>query len=104
MKIKAPKIQAAFTARFEQDGAVVYDHTVADEGMMEFVGWKWDAEIEEHLPDLVPMYSDLTLLTDPDLPDEVADRVLRDFFEYIRAHRKEAAAMARQRRKQVYGK
>lgn len=96
-------IHVAFTATMEEDGAVTYTHKVADEGMMEWVGWKWDGDAGEYLPDLVPMCGDLTLLSDPDLPDERADAILRDFFEYIRTNRKEAAAMARAKRREMRG-
>lgn len=102
--MKEPTVQVAFTAKMEDDGVVVYDHKVADDSMMEWAGWRWDGDIEEFLPDLVPMCSDLTLLSNPDLPEERAEQILRDFMDYIIKHRREAVAMAKAKRRELRGR
>lgn len=92
----------AFTCTLEEDGAIAHDYRITDAlGLMQWDGWLWDDDARRHVPNLTPMYSDLTLLSDPDLPDERAEAILKDFFDFILANRRQAVAYARAERRKA---
>lgn len=83
----------AYTMRMDEDGVLDCNHCVTDGfGLMQWDGMQWDEELKRHIPSLTPMYSDLTLLSNPNLPDAEAEAILREFFQYILKTRREAVA------------
>lgn len=93
-----PKV--AFTLTMEEDGAINCGYTVTDSfGLMQWDGVQWDEASQRHIPSLTPMYSDLTLLSNPDLPDSEAEAIMRRFFDYIISTRREATKAAQEMRR-----